>query len=345
MKIILRLIGYSEIYNDNKYIYDIFFTSFKKFNFNILRELFVTSEKHSFSLNNITNEELNMCALNYVSLNLKKETIYDESDTDIKIYKIFIYCGHSIVKDKLIQIFKKYGILSLHDKEYLYNEIIENESITNIINCIDDVDNKINDDIDNKTYDNDKTNEDIDKTDDIDKTNEDIDKTNEDIDIETDDTYIGVEDDIKSEIEDSDNKIFLKSDSDDENDDEDENEEYIDNNDDDDEIIYNEELFNDEDFIKLINIYKNKPHLLKELYNYVSSSKITIIPKHTVKINEHTVKINEKTVKINEQKVNIIKNITDKGKLNFNEEDISKALLLTNNNINLSIRYLLNELN
>ena len=76
MLIVLRLVGYSQIYNNNKYVYDMYFTSLNKFNFNILCKLFI-------KLNNITNKEFDLCALNYGSLNLRRETLLNDKDNKI----------------------------------------------------------------------------------------------------------------------------------------------------------------------------------------------------------------------------------------------------------------------
>jgi hypothetical protein len=282
MKIILRLVGFSEIEDNNKYVYDIYFTSLNKFNFSILKNIFLKLT------DNINEAELDMCTVSYISMNLKKDTIFES--IEINTYKTFLWCGHKEIKEKIIQIFKLYGVKNLIFSNNNEDNIIENYSIYNLINNNNISDNNISDNIsDNNISDNNISDNNI--SDNI-SDNNDIKIFNNSEESELSDT---------EEIEDTDNES----------------------------LNYNIQLFEDPDFIKLLSIYKNKPHLLKELYNFISSSKIIIIP--------------TKNVIINEEKVKIIKDICNKENLNFNDEDINNSLKLTNNNINLSIRYLLNN--
>jgi len=120
MKLILRLVGYSEVIDDEKYFYQINYDAFV-FNFDILKTKF--SEYQS-----ITNEELDNCTVTCNSKNLKKETLVDESNT---IYRLFIFSGNLEIKNKLIQIFKNQGEKNLMNQQIITNdnESSDNESL------------------------------------------------------------------------------------------------------------------------------------------------------------------------------------------------------------------------
>ena len=123
MKLILRLVGYSEIINDEKYFYNIYFDA-NILNFDILKKNFLNCTQI------ITDEELNNCTVTCNSLNLKKETIVDNTD---KIYKLFIFCGSVEIKNKLVLIFKNFGKI---------NHV--NQNINDDNQNIDEENNKVN---------------------------------------------------------------------------------------------------------------------------------------------------------------------------------------------------------
>jgi len=108
MKLILRLVGYSEIINEEKYFYQIYYEE-QLFNFEILKSKF--SEYHI-----ITNEELDNCTITCNSKNLKKETLEDESNT---IYRLFIFSGNLEIRNKLVNIFIKFGEKSLINQQIM----------------------------------------------------------------------------------------------------------------------------------------------------------------------------------------------------------------------------------
>jgi hypothetical protein len=83
------------------------------------------------------------------------------------------------------------------------------------------------------------------------------------------------------------------------------------------------ELFQDEDFKRLLHIYKNKPDLLKTFYQYISSGDIIE--------NTPTEEINVDT------NFQVIKDMN----LDFEESKIREALIKTGNHLNLSLRFLL----
>jgi len=108
MKLILRLVGYSEIIDEEKYFYQIYYEE-QIFNFEILKSKF--SEYHI-----ITNEELDNCTVTCNSKNLKKETLEDESNT---IYRLFIFSGNLEIRNKLVNIFVKFGEKSLINQQIM----------------------------------------------------------------------------------------------------------------------------------------------------------------------------------------------------------------------------------
>jgi hypothetical protein len=81
-------------------------------------------------------------------------------------------------------------------------------------------------------------------------------------------------------------------------------------------------LFQDEDFKKLVQIYKNKPEIFKIFYQYISSGNIIENSKTNIDISEN---------------LKIIQELD----LNFTDENITEALTKTGNHLNLSLRYLL----
>jgi hypothetical protein len=111
MKLILRLVGYSEAIDDEKYFYQINYDECV-FNFDILKTKFS-------NLNIISNEELDNCTVTCNSKNLKKETIIDDTDT---IYRLFIFSGNLEIKNKLIEIFKNNGEKSLMNQQIITDD-------------------------------------------------------------------------------------------------------------------------------------------------------------------------------------------------------------------------------
>jgi hypothetical protein len=105
MQIIIRLVGYSETVDDNKYAYEYSCEVNTIFNFEILKIIF---NKYN---DIISEEELNNCTLTCNSKNLKKDCLIDSNtfiNTDIT-YKVFIFTVNNEIKNKLISIFKMDG--------------------------------------------------------------------------------------------------------------------------------------------------------------------------------------------------------------------------------------------
>jgi hypothetical protein len=259
MKLILRLVGYSETIDDDKYVYEMTFFS-SEFNFSKLTEIFLKY------LDILPIDELNNCTLTCNSKNLKKETIIDSYDTT---YRLFIFNANTETKNKLIFIFKNYG-----EKILLNQQIITKTETSEYITS----DGVSNNDLDSDNEVNTVSYSDLGNVSD----NESDTESSNDSDKETD---------IKSVNE-------LESD-------------------DEQTIVYDLEIFKDNDFIKLMEIYINKPELFKELYKYVNASLI----KNNASIEENIL---------------TIKNLN----LDFSEGDIVNALNLTNNHLNLAIRHL-----
>jgi hypothetical protein len=86
-------------------------------------------------------------------------------------------------------------------------------------------------------------------------------------------------------------------------------------------------LFEEPDFVKLFQIYLHKPVLFKKFYMYISNGNIPNNLEMTNNSNN------------NEATQLFIKNLN----LGFTDEQITEALIKTNNHLNFSIRYLLFE--
>jgi hypothetical protein len=85
-------------------------------------------------------------------------------------------------------------------------------------------------------------------------------------------------------------------------------------------------LLENKDFIFLLNIYLNKPEIFKTFYKYISSGNIVINKKEKLISDEEILESTKSILNLD---------------FGFSEEDISNALKLTGNHINLSIRYLI----
>jgi hypothetical protein len=301
MKIIIRLVGYSEIINDEKYVYELEYIVNTIFNFEILKMIFNKYDDI------ISANELNNCTLTGDSKNLKKDYLINDTTK-----KVFIFTGNTEIKNKLVHIFKTNGY------KLLVNDINTNTNTNN--NNIDTNNNnniEIDTDIDT---DNDI---DIDTDNDIDKKifnllqytdydNENTDYDNENTDYDNENTDYNNNDN----NENTDN-IIQNSDVESNNG----------NNYEDTEPIYikqNLDLLKDNDFITLLRIYKTRGDLFNDFYKYINSSQI-------IKFNKL-----ENNIDYNEN-LNLIKELN----LDFKENDIIEALKKTGNHVNLSIRYLL----
>jgi len=118
MKVSIILVGYSEIIDDKKYIYEINYDDESIFNFEIFKNKFL---KYGI----ISDDELNTCMVISNSKNLKKESIMDDASNMQSIksnYKIYIYCLNQDIKNKLIAIFKCYGEKLLYNLEACESE-------------------------------------------------------------------------------------------------------------------------------------------------------------------------------------------------------------------------------
>lgn len=153
MKIIIRLVGYSEIINNEKYIYEYECIVAKIFNFEIFKIIF---NKYN---NIITTNELNTCTLTCNSINLKKEFIIDNNDDECT-FKVFLFTGNTEIKNKLIDIFKYEGYRILFNKIETNLKTNDSESDESEIDNIKV--NEILDKIDHEELDNEEINENID---------------------------------------------------------------------------------------------------------------------------------------------------------------------------------------
>jgi hypothetical protein len=117
MKIAIRLIGFSEIVDNDKVVYDLILST-NIFNFDYFENYIISKYKKTditqseefieAQCNNFKNELL-QCSLTCNSKNLKKETLNDDTET---LYKVFLFTANNDIKGKLINIFKVNGIRS-----------------------------------------------------------------------------------------------------------------------------------------------------------------------------------------------------------------------------------------
>lgn len=284
MKLILRLVGYSETIDDEKYCYQIYYEAYF-FNFDILKTKFFEYQINDQQI--ITNIELDNCTVTCNSKNLKKETLIDESKN---IYRLFIFCGNLEIRNKLITIFIKFGEKSLINQQITSvidntDSLVEHKDITSdTVSLSNNEDNildlfSLGDNEDNIS-----------------------------------DSSSKSDDNSSNSSSKSDNNIPDTSSKNDESDDEIHD---FSN------VQLNLEIFKDPDFLNIIKIYKNKPGLFKDFYKYISSS-------YLVKL-ENNNNINYSN------NLESIKNIN----LNFSDDQIINSLKLTNNHINLALRYLI----
>jgi hypothetical protein len=99
MKVILKLVSYSEVVDYCKYMYELEFNIGVPFNFKILKLLFSRYADY------ISGEELETCTVTCNSINLKKESIHNLDNNQ----KVYIFTYDTKIKQKLITIFKLDG--------------------------------------------------------------------------------------------------------------------------------------------------------------------------------------------------------------------------------------------
>jgi hypothetical protein len=231
MKLILRLVGYSEIIDEEKYFYQIYYEE-QIFNFEILKSKF--SEYHI-----ITNEELDNCTVTCNSKNLKKETLEDESNT---IYRLFIFSGNLEIRNKLVNIFVKFGEKSLINQQIMSVIDDTESSLDNLEDSFSLGDPE--DNIQDLSSESEKSEDNKSEKSEDNKSEKSEDNKSE----KSEDNKSEKSEDNKSE-ESEDNKIYDFS-----------------------SVELNLEILNDPDFLYMIRIYKNKPELFKDFYKYISSS-------------------------------------------------------------------------
>jgi len=299
MKIIIRLVGYSEIINDEKYVYELEYIVNTIFNFEILKMIFNKYDDI------ISANELNNCTLTGDSKNLKKDYLINDTTK-----KVFIFTGNTEIKNKLVHIFKTNGY------KLLVNDINTNTNNNNI-----DTNNNNNIEIDT----------DIDTDNDIDiDTDNDIDKKifnllqytdydNENTDYDNNYNNENTDYDNNYNNENTDN-IIQNSDVESNNG----------NNYEDTEPIYikqNLDLLKDNDFITLLRIYKTRGDLFNDFYKYINSSQI-------IKFNklENNIDYNENLNLIKELNLDFKENdIIEALKKTGNHVNLSIRYLLYNN--------------
>ena len=224
MKIIIRLVGYSILINEENFAYDLTIDA-DKFNFDIFKNIIIT-------YNILSLEELNNCSLTCNSKNLKKESIEDSSDIN---YKAFIFTTNNDIKQKLLQIFKKYGKLNPFIEKNMYDAALKK---------------KLSDENEN-----------------------------------TDSEYEDIEETIN----------------------------------------VSDHYYNDDDFLHLIRIYKNKPELFNFLYKILSTNE----------------KVSDKINNIDKDKLETINEVLNKIDPQISENNINDIINKTGTNLNLIIRYLI----
>ena len=125
MKIVLRLVGYTEIINSSKYIYEIEFFSPK------LNSIIIKNHLIKFEGSDINDEELDNCIFTCNTINLKKEELDEPSDDVIK--KVYVYVINSEIKNKLISLFKTNGelaFLGVNNTPVITTPVLTNEEKT-----------------------------------------------------------------------------------------------------------------------------------------------------------------------------------------------------------------------
>jgi len=318
MRLIIRLYNYYELEGDELISYclklnmDVF--NFRLFG-NYLKNIPYP----------ISNEEYDKCKLFKKNQDLKKETLVNDNDT---IFNIILLCNDEDVFRKLKFIFKIYGCRKEIDpddeseysfKTYKTSSNESNESVdpngsiksnasSVIIEDLDLYNNQINydsdDDLLNFNHDN------------LLNFNNDYlsNFNNDNLDDEINDN---LDDEINDNLDDFNNYLLNN-----ETDSVDEEMYAIDMNIDN-EILNPTNLIDDEDFIHLLKIYRNKPEIFKTFYKFISSSSI----------------LNTKTnMDVDyEENLNKIKNLN----LDIDDNLIIKALQITNNHLNLALRYLM----
>jgi hypothetical protein len=153
MKIIIRLVGFSEIINDEKVVYDLILSS-NIFNYNFFENYLISKYKRTDTIfqseefveaqcNNFKKELLE-CSLTCNSKNLKKETIIDNTET---IYKVFLFTANNDIKKKLINIFKENGVIS----PFLIIKKSENDEKKNDEESENDIESETKNDEDSET--------------------------------------------------------------------------------------------------------------------------------------------------------------------------------------------------
>ena len=130
MKILIRLVGYSETENDIKSVYEYECKVTTIFNFEILKLKF---NKYDYL---ISPTELDYCTLTCNSKNLKKDSLINNSLIDnVDVYRVFIFTGNTNIKNKLIHIFKQDGfkvdLTPLPEKESDNDSISSTKPIVN----------------------------------------------------------------------------------------------------------------------------------------------------------------------------------------------------------------------
>ena len=238
MKLILRLVGYSEIIDEEKYFYQIYYEE-QLFNFEILKSKF--SEYHI-----ITNQELDNCTVTCNSKNLKKETLEDESNT---IYRLFIFSGNIEIRNKLVNIFVKFGEKSLINQQIM--SVINDTDSSSLDNLDDSFSlGDLEDNIQDLSSESEKSEDNIqDLSSESEKSEDNKSEKSEDNKSEkSEDNKSEKSEDNKSEKS-EDNEVYDFS-----------------------SVELNLEILSDPDFLYMIRIYKNKPELFKDFYKYISSS-------------------------------------------------------------------------
>jgi hypothetical protein len=248
MKIIIRLVGYTEIIDNNKYVYEYKCNVNTIFNFEILKMIF---NKYN---NIISVNELNNCTLTCNSKNLKKDFLIDDNTIleDEIINRVFIFTGNTEIKNKLVDIFKINGY------KVLFNNILAPNT-----------NNKDSDDESVNTLKNEENEE-----------NESNESNETDSNYNDGDEYDGNEssyneyDGNENELLATKKKIYdtLQQIDSDDSDNESKDLSYENTN-----LInikQNLDLLKDNDFVTLLRIYKTREYLFNDFYKYINSSQI-----------------------------------------------------------------------
>jgi hypothetical protein len=248
MKVILKLVGYYEVIQECKYMFELVFNIDVPFNFKVLKNIFI---RYS---NIIGDKELDGCTVTCNSINLKKESIIKFEDNQ----KVYIFTSNTDIKNKLITIFKLDGkrLPLIQNIDQIDNLIDDNKKIfyndSKISNNNVEMFNNNSDIFDNNLEMSDSNLEMSDSNLEMSDSNLEMSDSN----LEMSDSNLELNKQLNPKLEEYYNEEFIQP---------------------------NMELFEDPDFISLLRIYQKKPNLYKDLFKYINASQ-TIMFKENINL-------------------------------------------------------------